>query len=250
MKKEHKMEIRIFENKEALSRAAAKYFIDVIKEKPTPVLGLATGSSPIGMYEKLVESYNRNEIDLSNVITYNLDEYCGIDRNHEQSYYTFMHENFFKHVNVKEENINIPSGQGTEEDYMKACDEYNLLLREKEIDIQVLGIGSNGHIAFNEPGTPFGTKTHCVELDEKTRQDNSRFFDSIDEVPTHAISMGLANIMKSKKIILIATGTNKAEALRRMIQGDVTEQMPASILQFHPDVVILTDREAAQEFIK
>lgn len=244
------MEIRIFENKEALSRAAAKYFIDVIKDKPKPVLGLATGSSPIGMYEKIVESYNRNEIDLANVVTYNLDEYCGIDRNHEQSYYSFMHENFFKHVNVKEENINIPSGQGTEADYIKSCDDYNLLLRENEIDIQVLGIGSNGHIAFNEPGTPFGTKTHCVELDENTREDNSRFFGSIDEVPTHAISMGLANIMKSKKIILIATGANKAEALRRMIQGDVTEQMPASILQFHPDVVILTDREAAQEFIK
>ncbi len=244
------MEIRIFENKEALSRAAAKYFIDVIKEKKKPVLGLATGSSPISMYEKLVESYQNGGIDMSNVITYNLDEYCGIDRNHEQSYYTFMQENLFKYVNVKEENINIPSGQGTEEDYYKACDEYNRKLRENEIDIQVLGIGSNGHIAFNEPGTPFGTKTHCVELDQNTREDNSRFFSSIDEVPTHAISMGLANIMKSKKIILIATGTNKAEAVRRMIQGDVTEQMPASILQFHPDVVILTDREAAQEFIK
>ncbi len=244
------MEIRIFENKEALSRAAAKYFIDVIKEKKKPVLGLATGSSPIAMYEKLVESYQNGVIDMSNVITYNLDEYCGIDRNHEQSYYTFMQENLFKYVNVKEENINIPSGQGTEEDFYKACDEYNLKLRENEIDIQVLGIGSNGHIAFNEPGTPFGTKTHCVELDQNTREDNSRFFNSIEEVPTHAISMGLANIMKSKKIILIATGANKAEAVRRMIQGDVTEQMPASILQFHPDVVILTDREAAQEFIK
>lgn len=241
------MEIRIFENKEALSRAAAKYFIDVINEKKHPVLGLATGSSPIGMYEKLIESYQKGDIDLSNVTTYNLDEYCGLDKTHEQSYYTFMRENFFNHVNVKEENINIPSGEG---DLQAACDAYNLQLREKEIDIQVLGIGSNGHIAFNEPGTPFGTKTHYVELDQKTREDNARFFNSIDEVPTHAITMGLANIMKSKQIILIATGANKADAVRRMIQGEVTEQMPASILQFHPNVVILTDREAAQEFVK
>ena len=127
---------------------------------------------------------------------------------------------------------------------------YNLLLSENEIDIQVLGIGSNGHIAFNEPGTPFGSKTHCVELDQKTREDNARFFNSIDEVPTHAITMGLANIMKAKQIILIATGANKAEALRKMILGDVTEDMPASILQFHPNVVIFTDIEAVKTLIK
>ncbi len=244
------MEIRIFENKEALNRAAAKYFIEVINDKKKPVLGLATGSSPIGMYEKLIEAYQKELIDFSNVVTYNLDEYCGLDKRHEQSYYRFMHENLFSHVNIKEENINIPSGEGNDEDLQKACDEYNLKLRENEIDIQILGIGSNGHIAFNEPGTPFGTKTHCVELDQKTREDNARFFNNIEEVPKHAITMGLANIMKSKKIILIATGANKADAVRRMIQGDVTEQMPASILQFHPNVVILTDREAAQEFIK
>lgn len=244
------MEIRIFENKEALNRAAAKYFIEVINDKKKPVLGLATGSSPIGMYEKLIESYQKGAIDFSNVVTYNLDEYCGLDKTHEQSYYQFMQENLFSHVNMNEKNINIPSGEGSEEDLQKACDEYNLKLRENEIDIQILGIGSNGHIAFNEPGTPFGTKTHCVELDQNTREDNARFFNSLDEVPKHAITMGLANIMKSKKIILIATGANKADAVRRMIQGDVTEQMPASILQFHPNVVVLTDREAAQEFIK
>ncbi len=244
------MEIRIFENKEALNRAAAKYFIEVINDKKKPVLGLATGSSPIGMYEKLIESYQKGLIDFSNVVTYNLDEYCGLDKNHEQSYYSFMHNNLFSHVNIKEENINIPSGEGNDDELQKACDDYNLKLRENEIDIQILGIGSNGHIAFNEPGTPFGTKTHCVELDQNTREDNARFFNSIDEVPKHAITMGLANIMKSKQIILIATGANKADAVRRMIQGDVTEQMPASILQFHPNVVVLTDREAAQEFIK
>ena len=247
MKKGNKMEIRIFENKEGLSRAAAMYFKEVIKNNKKPVLGLATGSSPIGMYEKLIEMYEKGEISFENVVTYNLDEYLGIKNTHTQSYNHFMTENFFKHIDIKEENINIPNGNG---DVDAICDDYNKALNENEIDIQVLGIGSNGHIAFNEPGTPFGTKTHIVELDEATRKDNARFFDSIDEVPTKAITMGLANIMKSKQIILIATGTGKADAIRRLIKGDVTEQLPASILQFHPNVIILTDREAAKEFIK
>ena len=246
MKEENSMEIRIFENKEALSRAAAKYFIDTINEKKKPVLGLATGSSPLGMYEKLIEAYQDGKVDFSNVSSYNLDEYCGIPKNHSQSYWTFMQENFFKFVNIDNNNVHIPSSSG---DLQEACDKYNILLNEYEIDIQVLGIGSNGHIAFNEPGTPFGSKTHYVELKQSTREDNARYFNSIEEVPTHAITMGLANIMKAKKIILIATGANKAEAIKKMIQGEVTEDMPASILQFHPNVVILTDREAAKTII-
>ena len=248
MKKENKMEIRIFENKEALSRAAAKYFIDVLNEKEHPVLGLATGSSPIGMYQKLIEAHEDGKIDFSNVTTYNLDEYVGLDRNHEQSYYRFMCENLFDHVNIDLANVNVPSGLG---DPQANCDDYNKKLLENEIDIQILGIGSNGHIAFNEPGTKFSSVTHCVDLDENTLQDNARFFDGdINKVPTQALTMGLSNIMKAKQIILIATGTNKAEAVRHMIQGEVTEDMPASILQFHPNVVILTDREAAKAFIK
>jgi len=241
------MEIRIFENKESLSRAAAQYFIEVIKSNQKPVLGLATGSTPLGMYEKLIESYNDGKVDFKNVKTYNLDEYCGIDENHEQSYRTFMNNNFFNHINIDINNTNIPNATG---DLDVACELYNSQLNENEIDIQVLGIGTNGHIAFNEPGTPFGSKTHCIELNQKTREDNARFFNSIDEVPTHAITMGLANIMKAKKIILIAIGAQKAEALRKMILGDVTEDMPASILQFHPDVVILTDREAVKTLMK
>ncbi len=244
--REHNMEIRIFENKEALSRAAAGYFIDVIKKEAKPVLGLATGSSPLGLYEKLIESYNRGEISFENVHTYNLDEYVGLDGDHPQSYRSFMNENLFKHVDIKLENTKVPNGLLSGDAGAK---QYNLDLQEYEIDIQVLGIGSNGHIAFNEPGTPFTAMTHVVDLKEGTIKDNARFFDSIDEVPKQAVTMGLANIMKSKKIILIATGEHKAEALRQMILGDISEELPASILQFHPNVVILTDREAAKKFV-
>ncbi len=240
------MEIRIFENKESLSRAAANYFIEVLKEESKPVLGLATGSSPLGLYEKLIESYKRGEISFENVHTYNLDEYVGLDGSHEQSYRYFMNENFFNHVDIDLNNTNVPNGLL---DADESCREYNLALQEYEIDIQVLGIGSNGHIAFNEPGTSFSSVTHKVDLKEKTIQDNARFFASIDEVPKQAVTMGLANIMKAKKIILIATGEHKAEALRQMILGEITEELPASILQFHPNVVILTDREAAKKFV-
>ncbi len=241
------MEIRIFENKESLSRAAAKYFIEVINEETAPVIGLATGSTPLGMYKKLIEAHNKGKVDFKAVVTYNLDEYCGLTKNHPQSYFTFMQENFFNHVNIDLKNTHIPS---TELPPEEACIKYNESLNENEIDIQVLGIGSNGHIAFNEPGTPFGSRTHYVELNEETRQANSRFFNSIDEVPKFAITMGLSNIMKSKKIILIATGVNKSEALRKMILGEVTEDMPASVLQFHPNVVILTDKAAVKELMK
>lgn len=242
------MEIRIFENKETLSRAAAEYFINVINTKQRPVLGLATGSSPLGMYTKLIEAYNDGRVSFKNVTTFNLDEYVGIEKNHPQSYYTFMKENLFDHVNINISSTNIPNGSGNAQE---VCDTYNRELSEYEIDIQILGIGSNGHIAFNEPGTPFGSVTHCVKLDENTRQDNARFFDNnIDLVPTEAITMGLSNIMKAKQIVLIATGESKADAIRNLILGDVTEQMPASVLQFHPNVVILVDRAAMKEVIK
>lgn len=242
------MEIRIFENKEALSRAAAEYFINIINNKQNPVLGLATGSSPVGMYNKLIEAYNDGRVSFKNVTTFNLDEYMGIDKHHPQSYYTFMKENLFDHVNINISKTNIPNGAGNPE---TVCDAYNRELAECEIDIQILGIGSNGHIAFNEPGTPFGSVTHCVTLDEKTLKDNARFFDNdINAVPKQAVTMGLSNIMKAKQIVLIATGESKADAIRKLILGDVNEKMPASILQFHPNVVILVDRAAMKEVIK
>lgn len=244
--KVHNMEIRIFENKESLAKAAASYFIEVLKKESKPVLGLATGSSPVGLYEKLIESYKAGEVTFKNVHTYNLDEYVGLSGDHPQSYRQFMNTNLFDHIDIDLKNTNIPNGLLEPHD---SCRQYNLELQELEIDIQVLGIGSNGHIAFNEPGTSFSSTTHCVDLKEGTISDNARFFTSIDEVPKQAVTMGLANIMKAKQIILIATGEHKAEALRQMILGEITEELPASILQFHPNVVILTDREAAKKFV-
>jgi len=242
------MEIRIFDNKEALSKVASEYFIDVINNNESPVLGLATGSSPVGMYKELIKAYNEKKVDFSNVTSFNLDEYVGIDSNHSQSYNTFMRENLFDHVNINLNNTFIPSGVNNLEE---VCNAYNEKLSNNIIDIQILGIGSNGHIAFNEPGTPFNSTTHCVDLQEKTISDNARFFnDDVNLVPKQAITMGLSNIMNAKKIILIATGENKAEAVKHLISGEVNENMPASILQNHNDVVILVDRDAMKEIIK
>lgn len=242
------MEIRIFENKEELSKVAAQYFIDVINKNDKPVLGLATGSSPLGMYNELIEAYNNQEVDFKNVVTFNLDEYVGINKDHSQSYFKFMRDNLFNHVNIDLEKTHIPCGVNNPEE---VCKEYNELLSQNTIDIQILGIGSNGHIAFNEPGTPFTSTTHCVDLQEKTISDNARFFDGdMNLVPKQAITMGLSNIISAKQIILIATGENKAEAIKKLLIGEINEDMPASILQNHNNVVILVDRAAMKEIIK
>lgn len=240
------MEIRIFKDIEKLNVEAAKYFIETIQKEKNPVLGLATGSTPIGMYKELIKSYQQGEISFVNTTTYNLDEYVGLDATHEQSYRYFMTENLFKHVNINPDNTHVPNGLGDSE---KSCREYNQLLDDTQIDIQILGIGSNGHIAFNEPGTPFSAVTHVVNLTETSISDNSRFFESIDEVPKQAITMGLSNIMKAKKIILIALGENKAEAIRKLVQEDPNENTPCTILKNHPNVVILLDHAASSKLI-
>ena len=230
-------------NYEEVSRVAADILIELLKEKPNCTLGLATGSSPIGLYLNLIKAYNEKEISFKDVKTYNLDEYCGIDRNHSQSYYTFMHENLFNHVDIKEENVHLPFA---EKDRMEeCCQEYSNMLNSVTIDLQVLGIGANGHIGFNEPGTSFDQETFIVKLTEKTREDNKRFFNSIDEVPTHAITMGIKNIMNAKKIVLIATGKGKAQAIKALVDGKPDVNCPASSLQLHPDAVIIIDEEAA-----
>lgn len=217
-------------------------FCNQLKEKKNSVLGLATGSSPIHLYELLSKN---KELDFSEVITFNLDEYALLDKNHPQSYYYFMHKHLFSNINVQSHHIHIPSGVLKPQE---ACDEYNDLLNQYTIDLQLLGMGSNGHIGFNEPGTSFDSITHFIELDESTRKDNARLFfnNNLDEVPTHAITMGIANIMKAKKIVLIACGANKAKALQKVIQGSVTIDIPASILQKHPDCTIYADQEALQ----
>jgi len=226
-----------------LSVKASKIFIDLLKNKPNATLGLATGSSPIGLYQQLIESYKKGEISFKNVKTFNLDEYCELPRSHPESYYSFMHRNLFDHVDIDENNINIPNSEV--EDLQKECDRYNQLLNAAEIDLQLLGIGANGHIGFNEPGTPFESQTSVIKLTDKTRQDNKRFFNSIDEVPQYAITMGIKNIMQAKAIVLVANGKNKADAINKLINGEVTENFPASILQRHPNVTVIIDEEAS-----
>lgn len=208
-----------------------------------PVLGLATGSSPIGLYKNMINDYNNGNTTYKNVITFNLDEYANLDKNHSQSYYTFMHDNLFKHIDINLDNVHIPSGNG---DLETNCLNYDKQMEKYNIDIQVLGIGTNGHIGFNEPQTPFDSVTHVVKLKDSTRKDNARFFDPLGEqVPTHACTMGISSIMKSKQILLLASGAKKAKAIRDMINGEITEECPASILQKHSNVYVIIDEAAA-----
>lgn len=239
------MKIIICKDYEDVSQKASEYVIEQMKLKSNSVLGLATGSTPIRLYEKLVESYKKKEISFKEVLTYNLDEYIGVDQNHPQSYYQYMYNHLFSLIDIKKSNIHIPSSNTKEIDVTPGM--YNKDLEANKIDLQILGIGTNGHIGFNEPGTPFGNETFIVELDEQTRKDNMRFFDSIEEVPKYAITMGIKNIMMSKKIILMASGTEKAEAIYKMVRGEVTDKLPASILQLHPNVIVLVDEAAASK---
>ncbi len=235
--------IIICDNYEEISRKAFAVIRDLVVENPKAVLGLATGSSPVGMYKLMIEDHHKNGTSYKDVITFNLDEYLGIPKDHSQSYYTFMHENLFKDLDIKEENIHIPSGEG---DLDQQAAKYEELLDKHMIDVQVLGIGSNGHIGFNEPGTPFDSPTHIVDLKENTRLDNARFFSSLDEVPKQAITMGSGTIMrKAKKILMLASGEAKQDAIYAMIKGDITEDLPASILQKHDDVIVIIDKAAA-----
>lgn len=237
--------IIIKDNYDEVSKAAFEVMKDIVR-KEHPVLGLATGSSPVGLYKEMIRDHKENGTSYADTISFNLDEYIGLPINHRESYYTFMHENLFNHIDIKEENIHVPLGDC--EDPEASAKEYEDELKKHVVDIQVLGIGSDGHIAFNEPGCPFDSETHVMELTEQTRQDNARFFDgNINEVPTLAVTQGLASIMRAKKIILIATGANKADAVRDMIEGEKTVDCPASILQDHADVTIVLDKEAASK---
>ena len=225
-----------------LSKVVCEIFVEEIKKNPSLTLGLATGSTPIGLYQNLIKEYEKGNISFKDVKTFNLDEYCGLERSHPQSYYTFMHENLFSKIDINLDNVHLPRTDGT--DLEKLAKEYNELLLQNQIDLQVLGIGSNGHIGFNEPGTSFDQETFVVELTQKTREDNKRFFNSIDEVPTHAITMGIKNILAAKKIVLLASGKAKAEAIYKTVKEQPTPDVPASALQLHPDVTIIVDEEA------
>lgn len=216
---------------------------EVVSTNPKAVLGLATGSTPIGLYENMIADHKNEGISYANCKSFNLDEYVDIDRDHPESYYTFMHVNLFDHIDIKEENITMPSGN-----VQADCDAYEAALAGTTIDIQVLGIGSNGHIGFNEPGTSFDSLTHIVDLTENTIKDNARFFENdMNLVPKQAISMGISTIMKSKKIVLVASGANKADAVKGMVEGFISEDIPASILQKHNDVIVIVDEAAASK---
>ncbi len=236
------MELSKVKNYDEMSMEAAKILFEKIVNSNRLVLGLATGSTPEKMYEYLADMLNKNEVDLSHVYTVNLDEYVGLSPEDTQSYHYYMREIFFDKVNIPLENTRLPDGVA--EDLEKETKEYDEMIENLGgVDLQILGIGRNAHIAFNEPGTSFDSGTHVVDLTESTIQDNARFFEKIEDVPTKAVSMGLGTIMNAKSILLIASGEGKKQALKDMIHGEVTEEVPASILQRHHDVKVITDIE-------
>ena len=230
-------------SEEKISALIAEDFINVIKAKPNAVLGLATGTSPLKVYADLIEANREGRVSFKDITTFNLDEYVGLEGTHPQSYRYFMNDNLFNHIDIDKKRTNVLLGVGDYESFMKKYD--GMIEDAGGIDIQILGIGSDGHIAFNEPGTPFDSLTHETPLTEQTIVDNSRLFNDISEVPTRAVTMGLKSIMNARKIVLIATGKNKAKAVWGMIKGPKTVDCPASVLQDHPDVVVCLDKEAA-----
>lgn len=225
-----------------ISNLLAEEFIKVVQEKPNAVLGLATGTSPLGVYANLAKANKEGRVSFKDCTTFNLDEYVGLEGTHNQSYRYFMNENLFNHIDIDKKNTNVLLGVGDYKTFMNDYD--NKIAQAGGIDIQILGIGSDGHIAFNEPGTSFDSLTHETELTEQTIKDNSRLFNDISEVPTRAVTMGLKSIMNAKKIVLIATGKNKAKAVYGMLKGELTEDMPCSILQKHSDVTVYCDEDA------
>lgn len=238
------MKVIICKNYDEMSQMAAEIVAKQINSNPHTVLGLATGSTPVGMYKTLVKMYKEGKVDFSNVVTFNLDEYVGLDKDHPCSYHRFMDENLFNHINIKRENVHLPNGVAPSlEEECKAYEK--MIAKAGGITLQVLGIGHNGHIGFNEPGTPFHSLTHVVELAQRTIEANSRFFNSPDEVPRKAISMGIKTIMQAQKILLLASGKDKAETVSKALHGPVTTDLPASVLQLHPNVTVILDEDAA-----
>lgn len=242
------MKVIIAKDYDDMSKKAYEVMKSVVTAKDDAILGLATGSSPIGLYKCMIEDYEKGNVSYKKVHSVNLDEYIGQGVGDEQSYVEFMRNNLFNHIDIDIKNTDLPSGKAA--DMQKECDRYNKKLDGLSQDIQVLGIGSNGHIGFNEPNTPFGSETHVVDLTANTIKDNARFFKSIDEVPTQAISMGIKNVMHAKKILLVASGANKADAIKASVEGPVTEKVPASVLQLHPDCYIVVDEAAASKLGK
>jgi glucosamine-6-phosphate deaminase len=231
------------ENYTEMSLEAGKIIVDKIRTNPSLTLGLATGSTPKGVYDYLIQDHEENETTYKQVKSVNLDEYIGLSTEDPNSYHYFMNQTLFKHLDINENLTHIPNGAAS--DLEQECLRYEQLIKELGgIDLQLLGIGQNGHIGFNEPGTPFTSTTHIVTLAQNTREANSRFFNSLEEVPTHAITMGIASILKSKEILLLVSGERKAEALYKFVNGEISEEFPASALKYHSNVTVIADRDA------
>lgn len=236
----------ILKDYEEMSSKAADIVTSQIKNNPNSVLGLATGSTPEGMYKHLVQRHKDGEISFKDIVTFNLDEYYGLSSDHPQSYRYFMEDHLLYHVDIDPDNVHIPDG--LTKDIPEMCKNYDQLIEEAgQIDLQILGIGINGHIGFNEPGEKFVKGTHLVDLTDDTLDANSRFFKSDEQVPARAITMGVGSILNAKSIILLASGKNKADAIKMAFEGPITPQVPASILQLHPDVTLIVDEEAGSK---
>ena len=238
------MKIIVTKDYDNMSKAAFEIVKDVVVNNPNAVLGLATGTTPLGLYREMVRDYIRRGTSYKNVRTVNLDEYEGLDGNDPQSYRYFMDKNLFEKIDIDRKNTHL--FDGTAKDASAECARFNRLLAELPQDLQILGIGSNGHIAFNEPGTPFESETHVVTLAESTVRDNARLFAREEDVPRRAFTMGLKNIMKAKKIVVLASGENKARAILGLVKGEITEGLPASILRLHSDCTLIIDEAAAK----
>mgnify|MGYP000395440678 FL=1 len=242
------MKIYVSDDYKDMSRKAANIVSAHVILNPACVLGLATGSTPIGMYKQLIDWYNKGDLDFSQVKSVNLDEYVGLAPTHDQSYRYFMQHNLFDHVNIDPANTNVPNGLASDPE--AECERYNQVIRSMGgIDIQVLGMGHNGHIGFNEPGQAFELETHVVNLTDRTIEANARFFASKDEVPKRAITMGIKSIMQARQILVVVSGEDKADIVKKAFFGPVEPQVPASILQMHPNVVLCGDKAALSKIL-
>ena len=238
------MQIFVTKDYQEMSEAAADMIVDLVEEKPGCVLGLATGSTPEGLYAEIAKRHEAEDIDFSRVATFNLDEYRGLPADHEQSYHYFMQKHLFSKINVRPENTHVPNGANP--DAQAACDAYEAsILLAGGVDLQLLGLGHNGHIGFNEPGEAFELETHCVDLTPATIEANKRFFDGNEDlVPKQAYTMGIRTIMQARKVLMVVNGAGKAEIVKKAFFGPVTPEVPASILQLHPDFILVADEEA------
>ncbi|WP_410514192.1 glucosamine-6-phosphate deaminase [Paenibacillus sp. BR2-3] len=242
------MNIFKLQNDEDFVQTGANLIVSLLQSNPKAVLGLATGSSPVGVYARVVEMYQKGLVSFSKASSYNLDEYVGLPVEHSQSYRSFMNHHLFNHIDIDKSRTYVPNGNAADLD--EECRAYDKMLEENgPVDLQILGIGSNGHIGFNEPDASLSSGTHVVDLLEETREANARFFPALDDVPRQAVTMGIASILKAKQIVLLVRGEEKAEAVKNAIEGPITTQCPASLLQSHPNVVVLLD-EGAGKWLK